>query len=228
MATGDVASLYTNIDHKGALDAVKWALEKEDDVVREGLHMFILKCLDFYLQHNFFWCDNKFYLQIRGVAIDAKFAPSVADLYMAKWEAERGLGDGFGDIILYKRFIDDLLIICNGSMESLMRLLESMNDNDRNIELTWDISRDWIHFLDLEIFKTASGIETKSFFKTTDRNSYIPTSSCHFRPWLDNFPRGQYMRMRRNCTQDTDFESQSDMLSTMFLDKGYRSEFLKN
>lgn len=32
MATGDVASLYTNIDHEGALNAVKWALEKGDDL----------------------------------------------------------------------------------------------------------------------------------------------------------------------------------------------------
>lgn len=157
----------------------------------------------------------------------AKFTPSVANLYMAKWEAERGLGDGFGDIRLYKRFIDDLLIIWSGNMESLMRLLESMNNNDRSITLTWDISRDRIHFLDLEIFKTVSGIETKSFFKVTDRNSYIPTSSCHHRPWLDNIPRGQYMRMRRNCTRDVDFETQSDRLSAMFSDKGYGNEFLK-
>lgn len=45
MATGDVASLYTNIAHEGALDAVKWALEKEDDLTREDLHKMYFKVL---------------------------------------------------------------------------------------------------------------------------------------------------------------------------------------
>lgn len=151
----------------------------------------------------------------------AKYAPSVANLYMAKWEAEGVLGDEHLDIMLYKRFTDDLLIIWKGSMESLMGLLESMNTNDRNISLTWNISRDNIHFLDLEIRNTERGIETKSFFKATDRNLYIPITSCHFRPWLDNISRGQFMRMWKNCTQDGDFEAQADTLSRMFRDKGY-------
>lgn len=102
-----------------------------------------------------------------------------------------------------------------------MSLLEPMNNNDRNITLTWNISKDTIHFLDLEIRNTVRGIETKTFFKATDRNSYIPTMSCNFRPWLDNIPRVQFMRMRKNCTQDDDFETQSKMLSKMFRDKGY-------
>lgn len=146
MATGDVASLYTNIDHDGTLDAVRWALDSGDCSMEENLRDFILKCLEFCLQHNFFWYYNRFYLQTKGIAMGAKFAPSVANLYMAKREAEGVLGEEHVDIMLYKRFIDDLLIIWKGSMESLMGLLEPMNNNDQNISLTWNISRDSIHF----------------------------------------------------------------------------------
>lgn len=53
MVTGDVSSLYTNIDHDGALEAVEWALDKEEGIDK-GLCGFILKCLDFCLHHNFF------------------------------------------------------------------------------------------------------------------------------------------------------------------------------
>lgn len=226
MATGDVSSLYTNIDHEGALEAVKWALDKEEGIDK-GLCGFILKCLDFCLHHNFFWYNNKFFLQIKGVAMGAKFAPSVANLYMAKWEEESVMVEQYTDMVLYKRFIDDLIIMWKGSKESLMTLLETMNDNDRNISLTWDINKDRIHFLDLEILNTSEGMITRSFFKATDRNSYISTTSCQHKPWLDNIPRGQFMRMRRNCTLEDDFETQSDRLEGMFLDKGYRKEFLK-
>lgn len=35
------------------------------------------------------------------------------------------------------------------------------------------------------------------------------------------------MRMRKNCTQDLDFELQSEMMSKMFRDKGYCNDFLE-
>lgn len=74
MVTGDVSSLYTNIDHEGALKAVEWALRKES-LANDGFIAFILRCLDFYLRHNFFWYDNTFYLQTKGVAMGAKIRP---------------------------------------------------------------------------------------------------------------------------------------------------------
>lgn len=118
----------------------------------------------------------------------AKFAPSVANLYMAKWESEGVLHNRDPCMMLYRRFIDDLLIIWKGSMETFEDQLQTMNSNDQNISLTWDVSKDMIHFLDLQNRNTARGIGTKTYFKVTDHNSYIPTMSCHFRPWLDNIP----------------------------------------
>lgn len=106
-------------------------------------------------------------------------------------------------------------------MEALESQLQSMNDNDQNITLTWNMSKEVIHFLDLEICNTSRGIETGTYFKATDCNSY--TMSCHHRPWIDNIPRGQYMRIRK----DTDFEVQSEMLSKMFRYKGYHGVYLE-
>lgn len=180
-ATGDVASLYTNIDHQGAMRADKWALKNNCDM-RKNQRRFILKCLNFCLEHNLFWYQNTFHLQIKGVAMGAKFAPSVANLYMAKWKVEGVLCNRDPNIMLYRRFIDDLLIIWKRSEDSLEILLQTMNDDDQNINLTWVISKDMIHFLDLEIRNTSQGIETRTHFKATDCNSYIPTMSCHFRP----------------------------------------------
>lgn len=81
----------------------------------------------------------------------AKFSPSVTNLYMAKWEEEVVLYDQDPRILLNKRFIDDILLIWSGTNEDVEGFLQSMNDNDRNITLSWDISKDNIHFLDLEI-----------------------------------------------------------------------------
>lgn len=80
MVTADVASLYTNIDHQGAIRAVKWALKKHTNIKRK----FILKSFGIFVWNAiYFWYENIYYLQ-RGVTMGAKFAPSVADLYIRK------------------------------------------------------------------------------------------------------------------------------------------------
>lgn len=55
---------------------------------------------------------------------------------------------------LYKRFIDDLIMVWYGNEVDLGSLLSSMNTNDQSIRLTWDISTTQVHFLDLEISNT--------------------------------------------------------------------------
>lgn len=66
----------------------------------------------------------------------AKFAPSVANLYMARWEEEGVLDNLDPRVMLYRHFIDDLLLIWRGTVEDVESLLHSMNSNDQNISLT--------------------------------------------------------------------------------------------
>lgn len=81
-------------------------------------------------------------------------------------------------------------------------------------------------FLDLEISKEGDHFCLRNNFKPTDRNSYIPLESCHHRSWLCNFPRGQFIRLRRNCTHEDDYISQSQVLASRFQQKGYEKSAL--
>jgi len=47
---------------------------------------YILKLLEINLTKNDFEFDSKFYLQDKGTAMDKKFAPSYANIFMADWE----------------------------------------------------------------------------------------------------------------------------------------------
>lgn len=60
-----------------------------------------------------------------------------------------------------------------------------------------------------------------TYFKSTDRNSFIPRDSCHHSSWLNAVPRSQFLRLRRNCTDVDTFISQAEVLKQRFLDKGY-------
>lgn len=106
--------------------------------------------------------------------------------------------------------------------------MEKLNDNQKNIKLTYEISNTSIHFLDLNIQLTKNGFPTKTFFKPVERNSYIPVDSCHFDPWLINILKGQLIRLRRNCTDKSTFLEQANIIGRRFVQKGYNNDFIED
>ena len=85
-----------------------------------------------------------------------------------------------------------------------------------------------LKILDLEITLEAHQITTKTHFKPVDRDSYIPVDSCHFDPWLINIPKGQMMRLRRNCSDPQVFLEQANMIGMKFINKGYSEDFIQS
>lgn len=82
----DVDSLYTNIPIPAGIEAVRNIFLKYPDPCGpdEGL----LKLLEINLTRNDFVFDNRYYLQIKGTAMGKCFAPSYANIFMARWEDE--------------------------------------------------------------------------------------------------------------------------------------------
>lgn len=84
-----------------------------------------------------------------------------------------------------------------------------------------------MHFLDLKLKIHEGGILTSTFFKPTDRNGYVPITSCHHSNWLKAIPKGQFIRLRRNCTRIADYYQQAELLKIRFLQKGYNKKKLE-
>lgn len=89
--TADVASLYTAIklEYEGRQHFLL-----RDSTISITQSNFILGLLDFSMTHNYFWHDRAYYLQIKGVDTGAKFAPSIPNLFMSKWEEDTVLHNG--------------------------------------------------------------------------------------------------------------------------------------
>ena len=225
LVTADVSSLYTIIQHEDALLALNWALCKREDLPFNQ-KMFIRNALDFCLNHNFFWFNGTYYSQCRGVAMGAKFAPSIANLFMGEWEDKTIYAKLRPRLLFYKRYIDDLFFIWDGPLDTLQAFLDELNKNNNNIKLTSEYSSMNIHFLDVEIFRVGNGLGTKVHFKPTDSNSYLPTCSGHHPMWLKNIPKGQLTRVKRNCSELEDFLTQSQVIKNKFIEKGYRADTL--
>lgn len=64
--------------------ALNWALSRREDIPH-AQKCFLGQSLDSYcMSHNYVWFNGHFFLQQVGVAMGAKYAPSLANLFMAE------------------------------------------------------------------------------------------------------------------------------------------------
>ncbi|XP_068113208.1 uncharacterized protein [Hyperolius riggenbachi] len=231
LATCDVESLYSNISHDHGIRAVKYFLDAET-IENKRRNSWLLQLLEYILKHNFFLFNNTFYLQIRGVAMGAKCAPSVANLFLGWWEREcvwvPSLERFHPAIAGWHRFIDDILILWQGSQEDLKQFLTLLNTNDVNIFLTSDISSTTVNFLDLHIMKDEEGHLISTLYrKKTAVNSLLHFSSYHTPTTRRNIPVGQFLRLRRNCSTPQAFEEEAGKLACRFRERGYPNKYVR-
>lgn len=56
--------------------------------------------------NNYFWAQDRFYNQTKGTAMGARYAPSVANVVLNKWEGETIYKENNQALLYYKRYID--------------------------------------------------------------------------------------------------------------------------
>lgn len=183
---------------------------------------FISEAMIFCLTHNYFHFEGDFYLQTHGTAMGAKFAPSYANLTMGLWE-NRFIwnNNSFAKhLVFFGRYIDDIIIIWGGSQSLIDNFVLHCNINDLGLSFTSACNKDSLSFLDLELFHGHDQIIARNYTKPTAGNLYLHFDSYHPQ-WVNNIPKGQFCRLRQNCTRDCDYVSQSTHLKQKFLEKGY-------
>ncbi|CAJ0962507.1 unnamed protein product [Ranitomeya imitator] len=167
---------------------------------------------------------------LSGTAMGARCAPSFANLFMGWWEETSVYPSrAYRENVLYWfRFIDDILFIWAGSREGCEEFLRILNDNIHNIHLTFEISLSTVEFLDLRLIRQNDTIYTDLFRKSTAANGLLDYKSFHPHHLKKNLPTGQFYRIRRNCTLQSDFCSQAKALSTRLQARGYPRSIIKN
>ncbi|CAJ0944749.1 unnamed protein product [Ranitomeya imitator] len=223
----DIASLYTVIQHDKGTEAMGHFLNKSQNLSENKVN-FIKECATFILTHNFFKNETDYYTQQWGTAMGTRFAPSYANLYIGRWEELHIYLEGVlrAGLALRLRFIDDIFFIWEGREEDLKDFLTDLNKNEFYLLFTAHTSKERVQFLDLNITVSEGILQTSTYTKPTDSNSFISMSSCHLPRWLLNVPRSQLIRANRNCTNSADYDKEADAMIQKFLNKGYEQESL--
>ncbi len=164
----DVSALYTNIPHDEGRRAVMAALQKYRKSGENPSNNSILRLLDLVLKCNNFAFGQKHYLQKSGTAMGTRLAPNYANLFMADFE-ERHVYTYEKPPLWWKRFIDDVFCIYQGTEQELLEFLNHLNTCHikEKIKFTYEYSKSQVYFLDTTVYRENNQLKTTLYVKAT-------------------------------------------------------------
>jgi len=111
--TGNVKTIYTNINADLARNAFQKALQQSGYLNKE-IQQTAVRLLNISNKYNFFTYKGTVYHQLKGLIMGVHYLPLIANLFTAKFEKNLGK-----IIMLYGRFIDDIIIITNSTKKKI-------------------------------------------------------------------------------------------------------------
>jgi len=161
------------------MQATKYWLDKNNnskDVMEQLLN--IIKTV---IQQNYFQYKDTFYQPVKGIAMGSPLSGTIAEIYL-QYVEETYIKQWWdtNEIMYYKRYVDDVLIIYNNQKIKDHIIEEKINKLDRNLEFkmtTEDNNK--IHYLDLTLQKNNNNIELSIYRKPTDTDTTIHFQSNH-------------------------------------------------
>ena len=127
---------------------------------------------------------------------------------------------------LYGRYIDCIGAI-SSSREELDQFITSVNSFHPALKYTWEISETSLAFLDIKVSIRGNVLCTSVHYKPTDSHSYLLYSSSHPSHVKNSIPYSQFLRLRRLCSDDSDFSSKSEEMCQFFEKRGYPVSVVK-
>ena len=218
LATLDVTSLYTNIPNQG-LVAVADKLRKDPN--KTGISQYILDLLKLVLHNMYFEFNGEHYLQIGGTAMGTALAPNYANLFMGKFET-KALANYHLKPLIWKRFIDDIFIVWTHGQNELNKFVEYLNGLHTTIKFTSECSTKEVSFLDTTVsFDENNKLITALYNKPTDTHLYLHHTSAHPNSVMTKGPYGQFLRLRRICSKEEEYQENSRKLIEFYQKQGY-------
>ena len=124
---------------------------------------------------------------------------------------------------------DDIFTIWTHGSEELQKFFEFINQYHKTIKFTMEVSDDQIVFLDTIVKKSAdkSSLLVELYTKPTDTHNYLHFKSAHPGHTKRGGPYGQFLRVRRNCTLDIDYQKHSLIMKDYYLQRGYPEQLVE-
>ena len=113
----------------------------------------------------------------------------------------------------FGRHMDDCLGATSCTKEELERFIGFVNSFHPALKFTWEISETSVTFLEINISVQDNNLATSVHYESKDSHSYLLYSSSNSSHVKDSMPCSQFLRLRRLCSDDSDFNSMKCLIS---------------
>lgn len=229
LVSGDVTSLYTNMDHGRTIAAVREAFRKYPQGGRPDRHL--LDLLELTLRSNDFEFNDECFLQVFGCPMGKRFIPGLANLYLVDWDRQ-AMNGGSAKPELFGRFLDDVFFVWTATREELREFENFLNSLIPDIAIKFVVSCDSCDFLDTTVYKADDALgntvlQTKVFFKETDTHQLLHRDSYHPRHTCEGVLTSQLLRFKRISSTRSDYDEACSVLFKALRSRGYSSSRLR-
>ena len=224
LCTIDVVGLHPNIPYKEGLEAIRNALDKqEDQSISTDSLILLAECA---LKNNVFEHNMRYFKQLQGTAIGTKFAPPHAILFIGYLEVK--ISNSFVEKpLVWWRYIDDIFMIWQHGEEKFKEILKILNSCHPTIKFTAEYFLDKVNFLDVEVIRSGNNLLTDLYIKPTDTHQYLEFSSCHAYYSKKSIPYSQAFRFHRICSENRFFDKRCNQLECWLNETFVRQQILK-
>lgn len=135
----DVTNLFTNVPLEETKTIVRQKLI--DSNLSHNIISEIMSLLTVCLEQNFFIFDKVTYYQPDGLAMGSPLSPLLADLFLDNFENQLILNNNIfhEHIIYYFRYVDDIIILWNDTLENLHLFLDYINSLHNKIKFKLEV-----------------------------------------------------------------------------------------
>eukprot|EP00061_Rhincodon_typus_P003361 g19905.t1 len=162
------------------------------------------------------------------MAMGTRMGPSYACLFVEYMELSLFRSSTGTIPHLFLCYIDDCIGAVSCSHEEVKQFIHFTKTFHPNLKFTWTISDTFLSFLDISVSISSNHLETDIYFKPTDSHSYPECTSSHPPSCKNAIPYSQFLCLRRICSQDEAFHSQTSQMSSFFKDCNFPSTVVEN
>jgi hypothetical protein len=181
------------------------------------------------MENNYFEFQDQFWKQEGGLAMGTSSAPVLANIYAAFYERNLRVTKQKG-VLLYNRYIDDILCIFQGTQKELVDYLSSIELGP--LTINWSYSKTKKEFLDIEIMRirdiTGVRLGTRLFKKAMNKHLYIPWSSAHPLHVKKAFDKAELIRFTMVSSEVEYFAEARAQFYGNLRRRGYPSQVLED
>ncbi|CAH8587573.1 unnamed protein product [Schistosoma rodhaini] len=223
MCSFDVNSLFTNVPLEETVEFICDFITSHN--IRISIPTTYLRDLILLCTKNIkFYFQGKAYMQIDGVAMGSPLGPVLANIFMGM--IERQVSQFIDGITLYKRYVDDILVILPQSTD-INQVNDLFNAIHPNLKVTYEEeNNNELAFLDILLHRRPDGsIRRRVHRKPTWSGQYLHfTSFCPIQ-YKRSIVKTLFARASRICTVDTLDDEFKFITETLKLN-GYPETFI--